>query len=796
MRVISRLALLVLVLVPRLHAATFIVPEDRSLVTYARTIVVATLLESHTRWSNPWIETVTTMRVDETIRGALTAGETFDVVELGGEYGDVAYMVPGAPRYPAGERVLLFLARTDRGEWTSKAMAVGKFAFTEDARGRTLLLRDAAELAGWDENGAPHVEPQRDATKFLAYVRGVAHGENPPVDYIVRDDGRHAQTMTRFRPATMAAVSTYLLQLSDGLGMRWPTPTATFLSHGTQPGALNGGLTAVQRGLAAWTTNGSSNINYSYGGTTTVSQGLNSSDRVNSVQFNDPAGEIPGAYTGQGGDVLAIGGAWAGSATHTFNGETFHSILEADLVVQNGISGAGLTGNGFDHVLAHELGHTLGFRHSNDAPAGGTSSTNALMNSTVNFNNDATGAALLTWDQEAAAAVYGSGASPQPQPQPTPTPTPNPVPTPAPGQPPSCTGPAILAQPQSQTLTGTSGVTLSVVAASTTDLNYQWYVGAPGVTSSPVADGGAAEIVVKPSVTTSFWVRVFNSCTSVDSVAAVVTVGNCPIVSLSGVTQSTTVVRGTAVTLSATATGGNVSYAWFNGASGDRSHPISTASSFDVAPQSTSQYWVNATNSCGASIASGTITITVAACNAPAIVVPPGGGDFVAGDTITLSAVVSGTGPLRYEWTQNGTAIGGANASTITVGPLFANATFGLTVGNTCGEVTATPVNYRLVTSCAAPVITSAPHDQDVPAGSTTLLTVSATGTSLAYRWYQGQVFDFTHPAGASTPAFITDPVTQPLQYWVLVQNSCGSARSDTVTVTPSVPARHRGVKH
>jgi len=79
---------------------------------------------------------------------------------------------------------------------------------------------------------------------------------------------------------------------------------------------------------------------------------------------------------------------------------------------------------------------------------------------------------------------------------------------------PTCNLPVVTsvkASPSSVTPAANTA-TLSVVASTTAPfLTYQWFVGQSGDTTTPVSDGTSQSVVVHPTVTTSYWVRVTNS---------------------------------------------------------------------------------------------------------------------------------------------------------------------------------------------------------------------------------------------------------------------------------------------
>lgn len=166
-----------------------------------------------------------------------------------------------------------------------------------------------------------------------------------------------------------------------------------------------------------------------------------------------------------------------------------------------------------------------------------------------------------------------------------------------------CTAaPSITAQPTSRTISPGQSTTLSVSASQA--VSYQWYQGTAPSTTTPVGTGPT--LTVAPGSTTSYWVRVTNSCGFVNSVTATV----CVLPSITAHPTSRTINPGQSTTLTVTAIN-PASYQWYQGTAPSTTTPVGTNSnSLTVAPSVTTSYWVRVSNACG-SVDSTTATVTV-----------------------------------------------------------------------------------------------------------------------------------------------------------------------------------------
>ncbi len=261
--------------------------------------------------------------------------------------------------------------------------------------------------------------------------------------------------------------------------------------------------------------------------------------------------------------------------------------------------------------------------------------------------------------------------------------------------------------------------------------------------------------------------------------------------------SSATITAGQTATFSVAATGSTpMTYQWTgNGIliGGATSSSYTTP----VVPTSANgaQLRVTVSNSAG-SVTSNAANLTVNATAvppavAPAITTQPSSMTISSGQSATFSVATTGSTPMTYQWSMNGTQISGATFSSYTTPAETASANssqFKVTVSNSAGSATSTTailtVNAPAVPPAVAPAITTQPSSITITAGQTATFSVAVTGTSpMAYLWYKnGTAINGATSSTYATPAETTSDNNA--QFDVVVSNTAGTATSNAATLT------------
>ena len=355
-----------------LFAASLVAPASYGeLVRSADAVVFARARASTAAARGPLVFTTTEFELISSFSGPLAVGDVARVETPGGELELRSWHVPGSPTFVEGAGYLLCLSRKGENLWIPTMLFWGVLTEAKDASGREFLVpveEHSDGLLPRPGNAGTEAPGPWDRAAFMGHLREVLEQDRswalrplePMPSLLRRGDGGGAE-----QPEGCSIFA------SNGRKMRWRRfdsgEWATIYASNPGDSSLrDGGLWTVQQAMELWMEIPGTSYNLYFGGARDIAADCRGeeSTEANYILFGDPCSDIAD-IEGCGG-VLAYGGPIT-SGTHTFDGERWLTITGWFVVVNEGVGCLG--SSSYRRMLAHELGHGLGFGHVEDSRA-------------------------------------------------------------------------------------------------------------------------------------------------------------------------------------------------------------------------------------------------------------------------------------------------------------------------------------------------------------------------------------------------------------------------------------------
>ena len=341
--------------------------------------------------------------------------------------------------------------------------------------------------------------------------------------------------------------------------------------------------------------------------------------------------------------------------------------------------------------------------------------------------------------------------------------------------------PVIATALANQTVNEGDGASFLVTAIGGPALTYQWNLDSQAIsgatsatysiTAAQVADAG------------SYTVTVGNTAGNTTSSAATLTVNAPPAITTQPANQ--TVNAGQPASFTVVASGpGTISYQWSKDGT-----PIdgATAATYSISAASAAEagsYTVYVSSAYG-NLTSNAATLTLNV--PPAITGQPASQTVNADQPASFTVTATGTAPLGYQWSKDGTPLSAATADTYSIVTTQGSdaGSYTVVVTNVAGDATS---SAAILTVNTLPGISTQPAtSQTVTAGNAVSFTVAASGPgSFTYQWFKdGVAID-----GATTVTYTiyTPQASDAGSYTVEVANGVGTVTSSAAVLAVNVP--------